>query len=172
MTDWGRSHSSIAYCPREETDTGRSLFPETLWNLLLHPAGKHLAYWVSPTHFVLVKGCALESYLLLFFASGRMASFTRQLNYWGFSCVHNMWSHPHFQLPDREQGLAIKRKKNTWRRAQRDMWEESKRRVEIWNDPGILAAIELDFAQGRTTSCHHSSSHGLVLSACFNLAAQ
>lgn len=144
MVDWGRNIIAIVPAIPE----GRQGFPARLWELLLHPSGRNVAYWVSSTHFVLVKGPALEAYLLNFFVSGRLASFMRQLNYWGFSGNHDRWSNPHFRLPNLAQALTIKRKPNHWKRPKKqDAWEESKRQVETWNDPGILASVEFEFAQ-------------------------
>ena len=150
MVDWGRDIvASLPEIPEiPEIPEERPCFPVLLWQLLLQPAGCNLAYWMSPTHFVLVKSPALERYLLRFFASGRLASFMRQLNYWGFSCSNDRWSHPHFQLSNRVQAMAIKRKSNKWKLPKKeDAWEESKRRVEMWNDPSIVASVEFAFIQ-------------------------
>jgi hypothetical protein len=146
--DWARSRK-IARAPH-----GAPHFPWALWQLLLHPAGRDLAYWVSPTHFVLSKNAAkMKDYLLRFFRTGRLASFTRQLNYWGFQfhSKDGVWSNPAFQqqLHVPTMLARMERKGRAHHAAPADVWEESKgwHASETWEDPGVLAQVKGEFAR-------------------------
>tara|TARA_B100000683_G_C12211591_1_gene441020 strand:+ start:125 stop:661 length:537 start_codon:yes stop_codon:yes gene_type:complete len=164
---------------RELSETALTFAPPfawQLWQMLLHPLGVDLMFWVSATHFSIVPNCPdLEAYLRTFGVNSR-ASLMRQLNYWGFGTAgpHGPLSNPHFQLLVPVAMLRLKRSSNhgMGSRAVRRLlpscssdsmdWDDVVPPHAEWTDPEVrrlvaqqLASCTLEFEAPR--DCARSS---------------
>ena len=144
----GAGAAQVANATEKAQTQCAARFPFALWCMLLHPNGAGIIEWVSPTHFRLNREPhhpKRTAFLLSFFSSGLLASFLRQLSYWGFSSSDDAqtYSNPHFVQLQPEALAGMQRLKR-----QQDPFESWRERGEDWTDPAVMLVVERQLAAG------------------------